>query len=320
MTTGRAVALAFVAGAVLGVFGLARLLPPNDGGGDEHELRSGILRFVNPLLECPDGEALRRPARLFGEHVETLLAARRGDGRIRRASVYFRDLNNGPWFAAGDPGTYTIASLLKIPLLIGYLKRAEADPSVLQKRLRFTGTPTDAQVQNVVPAKQLESGQEYTVEELLERAIVYSDNDAAAVLAADDGGQSMASIRELATFPPFQGGTLSLGPRHFASMLRILYNASYLSIAMSERALELLARSEFRDGLVAGVPAGVTVANKFGERAEGGIVQLHDCGIIYAPERPYILCVMTEGARFADLAGVIADVSRLVASEVAGPR
>ncbi len=318
MTTGRAVALAFVAGVAVGAFALARLWPADDGGV-EHELRSGIVRFVNPLLECPEGEALRRPVRLFGEQVETLLAARRGEQRIRRASVYFRDLNNGPWFAAGDPGTYTIASLLKIPLLIGYLKRAEGDPAILQKRLRFDGTPSDAQTQNVAPARRLEPGQAYTVEDLLERAVVYSDNDAAAVLAADDGGQSMSSIRELAGFPPFQGGTLSLGPRHFSTMLRILYNASYLSVAMSERALELLARSEFRDGLVAGVPPGVAVANKFGEREENGVVQLHDCGIIYAPERPYVLCVMTEGARFADLVSVIADVSRLVAGEIAGP-
>jgi beta-lactamase class A len=320
MTTGRAVALAFVVGMVVGTFGLARLWPADDGGGDAHELRSGIVRFVNPLLECPEGENLQRPVRQFGEHVETLLAARRGERRIRRASVYFRDLNNGPWFAAGDAGTYTIASLLKIPLLIGYLKRAEGDPAILQKQLRFDGTPPAAQAQNVVPAKRLETGQAYSVEELLERAIVYSDNDAAAVLAADDGGQSMASIRDLAGFPPFHGGTLSLGPRHFAAMLRILYNASYLSIAMSERALELLARSEFRDGLVAGVPPGVPVANKFGEREENGVVQLHDCGIVYAPERPYILCVMTEGDRFADLAAVIADVSRLVAGEIAGQR
>jgi beta-lactamase class A len=308
--------LAFVAGVAVGGLGVAGLQSRlADDVADEHEVRSGMVELVNPLLECPEGDRLRRPVRVFTEHVEALLVARQREGAMRRASVYFRDLNNGPWFVAGDSGTYTIASLLKVPLLIGYLKRAEGDPSVLTKRLRFDG-PSIVDDQNIRPARRLEVGHEYAVEDLLERAIVYSDNDAASVLAADDDGQSLLSIRDLVGFPPFENGTLKLVPRHFAAMLRILYNASYLSIPMSERALELLVRTEFRDGIVAGVPPGVAVADKFGERNDDGVVQLHDCGIVYMPQRPYVLCMMTEGTAFADLARVIADVSRLVATEV----
>jgi len=43
-----------------------------------------------------------------------------------------------------------------------------------------------------------------------------------------------------------------------------------------------------------------------------GLKQLHDCGIIYHPSKPYILCIMTKGEEIEELASVIADISRLV--------
>jgi hypothetical protein len=131
--------------------------------------------------------------------------------------------------------------------------------------------------------------------QLLEHAIVYSDNEAAALLAAADGADSMETIRRPADFPAFQEGTLWLTPHHFTALFRIRYNASFLSVESSQRALELLARVDFRDGLIAGVPQGIRVANKFGERIDGDLALLHDCGIVYHPAPPYLLCVMTEG-------------------------
>jgi len=60
------------------------------------------------------------------------------------------------------------------------------------------------------------------------------------------------------------------------------------------------------------------VASRFGERAHGpaGAKQLHDCGIVYCPRRPYLLCVMTRGDDFQELTGTIRDLSRLVYSDV----
>jgi hypothetical protein len=62
----------------------------------------------------------------------------------------------------------------------------------------------------------------------------------------------------------------------------------------------------------------VPVAHKFAERSDPqtGEKQLHDCGIVYYPRHPYLLCVMTKGPGFEGLAGVVARVSRMVYSEV----
>lgn len=66
---------------------------------------------------------------------------------------------------------------------------------------------------------------------------------------------------------------------------------------------------------MAGVPPGTTVAHKFGIYSIPGTTktaQLHDCGIIYRPGRPYFLCVMTEGQDADTLAGAIRQISRAV--------
>jgi beta-lactamase class A len=114
----------------------------------------------------------------------------------------------------------------------------------------------------------------------------------------------------------------TLSPKTFMRFFRILYNASYLWRGNSQRALEMLSNTEFKDGLAAGVPSGTTVAHKFGERTvnilnaqtQKSTVQkseLHDCGIVYYPESPYGICVMTEGSDFSHMKSAIADISRI---------
>jgi hypothetical protein len=53
---------------------------------------------------------------------------------------------------------------------------------------------------------------------------------------------------------------------------------------------------------------------KFGEliNAADGARQLHECGIIYYPYRPYLLCMMTKGHSFEDLDNTINKVSQAV--------
>ena len=80
---------------------------------------------------------------------------------------------------------------------------------------------------------------------------------------------------------------------------------------------------DFPQGLQAGIPASVEVAQKFGERQvflhDGTLSyrELHDCGIVYAPDNPYILCVMTRGHDFASLSSTIRDISKVVYDYVA---
>jgi hypothetical protein len=42
------------------------------------------------------------------------------------------------------------------------------------------------------------------------------------------------------------------------------------------------------------------------------VQQLHDCGIIYRANNPYVICIMTKGLDQSVLAQVIADISKIV--------
>jgi hypothetical protein len=60
------------------------------------------------------------------------------------------------------------------------------------------------------------------------------------------------------------------------------------------------------------------VAHKFGIRDIAGEQekQFHDCGIVYYPKRPYLLCVMTRGNDIQQAIAFIREVSRRVYDQV----
>lgn len=275
-------------------------------------VRSSGYRFISPLVEC---ERARPSAReLVGVGAELRQTTQRilAQGRADHVSVYFRDLNNGPWFGIEEQAGFSPASLLKVPVMMTLLRLAEDDPQLLSRPLTV---PAEMEIYhpNIVASQSIEPGQTYTIRELIDRMVRYSDNRAAQLLIESLDVRLLAATYREIGLPVPQDGNLdtSMTVKQYAGVFRILYNATFLTRPLSEWALETLSRSEFRAALVAGVPAGTTVAHKFGERGlESGRVQLHDCGIVYAPDHPYLLCVMTQGASFPALAGVIEELSR----------
>jgi beta-lactamase class A len=150
----------------------------------------------------------------------------------------------------------------------------------------------------------------------MERMIIYSDNEAVDLLFATLGATAPDSVfRDLQVVSSkdnLNDNVISV--KDYSSFFRILYNASYLNKQYSEKALHLLSKVTYKDGLVAGVPNGITVSHKFGERPGRGqfAFQLHDCGIVYYPNAPYLLCVMTRGNDNKILSSIIAEISTMV--------
>ena len=282
------------------------------------EKRQGGYKYISPLLECdsfqPASLAYGEMSRNLQKLVDTDIASQ----KIKNASIYFRDLNNGPWFGINEKEKFSPASLLKVPLLIAYLKLAETDPASLNKKLTVHDYKETVLSQNISPLAQVTVGKEYTVENLLEYMIKYSDNVAADTLLENMPPQDLENIyTDLNMQIP---GTLGMENFmtviDYASFFRILYNASYLDRAMSEKALQMLTVSDFTKGLAAGLPGSIEVAHKFGERKIGDEKQLHDCGIVYLKNNNYLLCVMTRGDDFSSMEQVIADISRQVYSDI----
>lgn len=313
----------FCLGIVAGFFAhnLAMFRPTSDASGGV--IRQGGYQFINPLLDYAPPESAFQELKPFKDKIATFVnQANDNSDHIDFVAVYFRDLNNGPWFGVNESATFAPASLLKVPLMMAYYKLADTDPSILQQTVTVTQEnlqPLVPNQQTIVPAQRLVVGQTYTIDDLINRMIIYSDNDAAQLLIAHIDTGKLAQIYEdfgINLPGPNQNDT-DVNVITYAGFFRMLFNASYLNKQDSEKALRLLSESDFNDGIVAGVPDGLTVSHKFGERVkDDGSMQLHDCGIVYYPAHPYLLCIMTRGDNEAELAKLVANTSQLVYQQV----
>jgi beta-lactamase class A len=308
----------FIVGAFVGHFVFPDLTILN-----APELRShgtSPYTYVNPLLECGEVESASvADVKSAEESIRTYIQIQKQAGTLTDTAVYYRDLNNGPWFGINQTQEFSPGSLLKVPLLMSIYKDAEDKPSILSEKIEYAGGGTGA-AQDVAVGDPISSGHTYTINELIEHMITHSDNNAALLLYQFVGYEKTAkTYTELGINPPQVDKDYITTVRGYATFFRILFNATYLSAEQSEKALSLLAKAEFTGGLVAGVPSGTPVAHKFGERhydTDGAIEQLHDCGIIYKPGHPYILCVMTRGRSVEELTPVIAKISSIIYQQV----
>lgn len=313
--------LIFILGLTLGLLLKPEPNKQSDVALDELRLKENY-NYINPLLECDANISNFEQTPKIKAQVEEYIQDRVDAGKIDDAAVYYRDLNNGPWFGIKEDTLFTPASLTKVPLMMSFLKKAELNPSLLNTKLLVPEdllVPTQQTFNS--PASKLMKGREYTVDTLIRHMIIYSDNTAYLVLKSslaenefhqifEDFGIDTRQLRESKS-----SDVLSI--REYSSFFRILYNSSYLNRKNSEKALKLLSETKFNSGLVAGIPD-VTIAHKFGERfyEDSNEKQLHDCGIVYLKGSPYLICIMTRGSSFNELSTVIKNISSIVHTEL----
>ena len=257
--------------------------------------------------------------------LETFLQRETNAGRLTGVAVYFRDLNNGPTLGLNEHTEFAPASLLKVPVMMTYLSLSESDSGLLDKPIKFWRLKNgELLVQTIVPAHSVAENTPYPIMEFLRSMIRYSDNNAYFALVQylnqqyPDGEPFFDTMRGLGIIQPSDTDENNLTIKSYGSIFVQLYHASFFEKKeTSEMALSLLAEADFNGGIVAGVPSGVRVAHKFGERVstDDQIRQLHDCGIIYYPQNPYLLCVMTRGSDADVLTRTIREISRMIYEE-----
>lgn len=280
----------------------------------------GSYRYINPLLECDVAEgSIDAHKENFRPEMEGFIDKLKEERSLTDVAVYFRDLNNGPTFGINQEQGFFPASLLKVPLMIAYFHWAEQNPSVLKRSVSFDVPKDFGITPTILPREPLQVGSEYTIEELIERMIRFSDNQALYLLSIRLPEQELRSLFSIsgASDKILSDAGARLTVKEYAGFFRVLFNSSYLTRESSEKALALLASVEYADALRSGVPSEVAVAHKFGEAGTGDIErQLHDCGIVYFPNHPYLACIMTRGKDTDTLKKSIADISRFIYEKI----
>jgi len=281
-------------------------------------------KYINPLLACiiPNSKEFFASSPLESK-VNDLITQEEDGGKVKSVAMYYRDLTFGRWVGINEADKYDPASMLKVVIMIAFYKRAENDPKVLDQKILYTKKLADTiqDVQFQTPSV-LKIGENYTVGKLIEAMIVESDNGAKNALLTNIDTKSLDETYSdlgISQNPDNVHENYTISSKTYSLFFRILYNATYLSREMSEKALELLSKAVYNDGIVSGVSKGISVSQKFGEHvdagSEGMTYELHDCGIVYKPNKPYLLCVMTKGIELEVLTKTIRDISKLIYEE-----
>jgi len=285
---------------------------------------SSKFTYINQQLGCGPAYVVDKRSYIqLKNQLEKVISEKTEAGEVTDVSIYFRDLQDGPTLGIREHENFSPASLLKLPLLLTYYNRQENQPDLFERQVMVKKLDNNLD-QIVAPKASIKENTTYSIGELLKYMIVYSDNHAYYVLReyvrqlSPDKDLLKGTFVDLGILDPqgFLDDTLSV--KSYASIFVQLYHSSYLNKKeLSENVLALLAQVDWNKGINAGVPIGIHVAHKFGERgnSEGGIQQLHDCGIVYYPDNPYVLCVMTRGKDLNKLTDMIALISKMVYAE-----
>lgn len=278
-------------------------------------------KYIDPLLTCEIGtEEAFTDLTPLRNAVTDAIARAKEKGNAKEVSVYFRSLTNAHWFDINPETTYSPASLLKTFVMMAFYKESRDlnDPNMLNRQILFKGDSAHDNPGEEIP--HLTNGKFYSINDVIKQMIVYSDNDALNTLTDNFDPQTTQSLSEIFSdlkinSPLTDERSYEMTVNQYAMVFRVLYGSTYLSRRLSEQALGTLAEAHFKDALAAGVPAGMAVAHKFGittlpaTATTPALPELHDCGIVYYPGHPYILCVMTQGADFPHLESTIKDIS-----------
>ncbi len=314
-------AIAFLAvGLFCGIMGTYLFFNINLPVGGKFTSRSNQFPYINPLLSVDiGGSQFGRESSLQIELDGEVNNAIR-DSKVQSASIYFRDIDPGLWVSINEQATFSPGRLLKIPIMIAYYKLAETDSSILDNTLTFnysdayTGGP-DPVVGNV---KKLELGQSYTVDDLINRMIVNSDNDAANMLYDNIDKSTLDEIfSDLGiSFKEDKDNPDVISLKQYSLFYRVLYNSTYLNRKYSSKALAVLVQSPEDIGIFSGIPKNVQSANRYGSRTIGNIFELYDCGIAYYPGHPYLLCVTAKGTSLKNIEQFFSAIGEKVYSDI----
>lgn len=229
----------------------------------------------------------------------------------KRMGIYFEYLPSGTSIGINEKEEFELASLLKVPIAMAAMDQIRAGtmaPSTILTLEKSHLDPYYGELWQEGPGHKL------PLEKAIEIMIIQSDNTAARVISENIPDGVTEKIFDLLDIPKVQKGmALVVTPKNYSSILRSLYLASILPKIESNQLLSLLSRTDFRDRIQAGVPNSVPVAHKIGIHTSPDESKsiFTDCGIVYIPKRPYILCIMIEGQE-AQVLNYMTDISRII--------
>lgn len=243
------------------------------------------------------------------------------EAKKEKIGIYFEYLPNGTSIGINEKEDFFRASLVKVPVVMRAYKLIEEgklkkEDELLVERQHIDPTYGELWKKGV--------GAGINVKDAIRLILTKSDNTAYEVLNAKVGSEilqeelgeerAVTNVYDYLDIPRREVGVNQyITPKNFSSILKSLYFSAYLSYESSNEILDLMTRSEYKDGIVQGIPEDIKVAHKFGiyTLSEEEFKVHSDCAIVYLPRRNYILCVMLSVSE-DDAKGIFRELTKIV--------
>ena len=269
-------------------------------------------KFIKPLMFVDD-ECESENLNDLKQQVTSIVDKYKISGDLNNASVYVREFKFNSWTTINDGVKYEPGSIFKVPVMIAILKMNEFNPGFLNKTIIYSKNINDGK--NVAfNDKSIILGNTYTIRELLTYMIKYSDNKATILLENKMDSRILQKLFKDVGLevPNIYASQYQFTPKEYSYFMRAIYNAAYLTSDSSEFAAELLSQTNFKDGILKGLPSNTNVAHKFGESGNQIEKQLHESALVYLNNKTYLLTIMTRGKENSKLSQVLAEISQTV--------
>lgn len=294
-------------------------------------LRQKALDFpyVSPLVGTDSPNALT--VGLFSnteDKLGDLIKKYKKEGLVS-SGIYYRDLNSAVWFGLNENEEFVPASLLKMTFALAAYKQNESDPAFFDKRFIYTQEIADEtrRRNNAEVETSLVLGNSYSARDLVEIMLIKSDNGARDMLYKVVDQRYLNKVYTyLGIQEPSAVNDFKISTADYALFFRMLYSSTFINEEHSQDLLTILTKTIFPYGIRQSLPSRVSFAHKWGvynfpKNPDGTQLQeLHDCGIVYDPETPFLICIMTEGYDQQVLVNFMADVAKIIYEDVVGSR
>ena len=205
-------------------------------------------------------------------------------------SLYFEYLHTGASIGINQRIEFFPASLTKLPLAIAYYNGLEDFSKAKTDR---TATITQKDIDKGYGTLWKKGvGYKIPLSEVVRLMLEQSDNTATRILTRYLSIKYFYDLYKGLDVSYTDGNKFIVTTLSYSTILKSLYYASILSQDNSQLLLNYLTHSNDNNWLPAGVPEGITIAHKVGINPDYSVYQ--DCGIVYLPRRPYILCMMSQ--------------------------
>lgn len=208
-------------------------------------------------------------------------------------SMYFEYLPTGTSININATDEFHAASLFKLPVVMAYYHQ--------QERLKLREDPIITLQQSDLDSEfgdlyKKGAGYKIRLSNAVKLALQESDNTAIKLVVpriTQDDFENIYQSLDIDLNTDKNGAILTT--KGYASILKALYFSSVLTKQDSENILNLLTKTKFVDKLPSGVPENIPVAHKIGvfNKNKDEDEAFMDCGIVYVPNRPYSLCMLS---------------------------